>query len=91
LAKLSFASGILFESILRPNDPQKGFHTAKTRNCPANDRDKQHADQNASRSHHISQQVAPFGDECRASDLSEVGAAFCARASRSACMAIAGC
>jgi hypothetical protein len=25
---LSCASGVLFESILRPNDPQNGFHTA---------------------------------------------------------------
>jgi hypothetical protein len=23
-------NGVLFESILRPNDPQDGFHTAKT-------------------------------------------------------------
>jgi hypothetical protein len=30
LAKLSFASGILFELISRPSDPQNGFHTAKT-------------------------------------------------------------
>jgi adenylate cyclase len=30
LANHSCASGILFESILRPNDPQDGFHTAKT-------------------------------------------------------------
>jgi hypothetical protein len=27
-------SGILFESILRPNDPQNGFHTAKTHSGP---------------------------------------------------------
>jgi hypothetical protein len=29
-ARFSFAMGILFESILRLNDPQNGFYTAKT-------------------------------------------------------------
>jgi hypothetical protein len=36
-AKFSFASAILSESILRPNDPQNGFDTAKTQSRPHSD------------------------------------------------------